>query len=53
MGKRNRIIRTVAIRWERNPLHELAKLRAKELNISVKDAVRLIQLQDELAKTPM
>lgn len=50
MVKRKRILTPVAIRWDRNPLHELAKLRAKELNISVNDAMRLIKLQDELAK---
>ena len=47
---RKRILSAVAIRWTHNPLHELAKLRAKELNISVNDAIRLIKLQDELAK---
>jgi len=47
---RKRILTPVAIRWNRNPLHELGKLRAKELNISVSDAIRLIQLQDELSK---
>jgi hypothetical protein len=47
---RKRIYTTAAIKWERNPLFELGKLRAKELNISVNDAMRLIKLQDELAK---
>ena len=47
---RKRILTPTAIKWGRNPLFELAKLRAKELNISVNDAMRLIKLQDELAK---
>jgi hypothetical protein len=47
---RKRIYTTVALRWERNPLHELGKLRAKELGISVDRAIKLIQLEDELAK---
>lgn len=50
MAKRKRIITIVAKQWERNPFHELCKLRAKELGISVREASRLIQLQDELAK---
>jgi len=47
---RKRIYSIIAVRWDRNPLHELGKLRAKELGISVKDAIRLITLQDELSK---
>jgi endonuclease V-like protein UPF0215 family len=49
---RQRIYNVVGIKWERNPLHELGKLRAKELGISVTEAIRLIQLQDELGKCP-
>lgn len=50
MAYRKRIYNTVAIKWERNPFMELAKLRAKEMNITVKEAVNLIKLQDELSK---
>jgi len=50
--KRKRILTPVAVRWEGNPLWELAKIKAKELNISTNDAVRLIKLQDELSKLP-
>lgn len=50
MAKRKRTFRVVAVRWDRNPLLELAKLRAKELEISVPEALRLIKLQDELAQ---
>ena len=49
---RKRIYTPVAIRWTRNPFHELAKLRANELGISYADAVSLIKLQDELSKLP-
>lgn len=52
MAYRRRIYNTVAIKWERNPFHELCKLRAKELGITYGEAVRLIKLQDELAKIP-
>ena len=50
MSYRKRIYNSVAVKWERNPLHELAKLRAKELNISVREAQDLIVLQTELSK---
>lgn len=50
MAYRKRIYNIVAVKWDRNPLHELGKLRAKELNISIADAIKLIQLQDELSK---
>lgn len=50
MKKRQRIYSIVAVKWDRNPLHELGKIRARELGISVKDAIRLITLQDELSK---
>lgn len=49
---RKRITTIIAVRWESNPLWELAKLQAKELGITPSDAVRLIKLQDELAKLP-
>ncbi len=52
MVKRKRILTPVAVRWEANPLWELAKLKAKELGITPSDAVKLIQLQDELSKLP-
>jgi len=52
MAKRQRIYSIVAVRWDRNPLHELGKLKAKELGVSVTDAIRLIKLQDELGKCP-
>jgi len=50
MARRERIYNIVAVRWDRNPLHELAKLKAKELGISVREATNLIQLETELAK---
>jgi hypothetical protein len=53
MAKRKRILSPVAVRWEANPLWELAKLKGKELGIKTSEAVRLIQLQDELSKIPM
>jgi hypothetical protein len=53
MAKRKRILTPVAVRWEANPLWELAKIRAKELGITPSEAVRLIKLQDELSKIPM
>lgn len=49
---RTRIYTAVAVRWERNPFHELCKLKAKELGITYSEAVRLITLQDELSKLP-
>lgn len=52
MSKRKRIYSAKAMRWERNPFHELCKLKAKELGIKYSEAVRLITLQDELAKIP-
>jgi hypothetical protein len=48
--KRKRIYTVVAKRWDNNPLWELAKLRAKELNISPLRAQKLILLQGELSK---
>ncbi|WZE63532.1 hypothetical protein PANI_CDS0012 [Maribacter phage Panino] len=50
MAQRKRITRPIAVRWERNPFHELCKLRSKELGISYKEAVSLLTLEHELAK---
>lgn len=47
---RKRIYTPAAIRWEANPLHELGKLKARELGITTSEAIALIQLEDELAK---
>ena len=52
MNKRKRILTPCAIRWESNPFWELAKIKARELGIKTSDAVRLIQLQDEIGKLP-
>lgn len=50
MAGRKRIYTPTAIRWDKNPLWELAKLRAKENDITVKEAQDLIVLETELAK---
>jgi hypothetical protein len=50
MAKRKRIITPVAKRWAKNPLWELAKLRATELNITVREAQDLLVLEHELAQ---
>lgn len=50
MAKRRRIFTAIAKRWDRNPLQELAKLRAKELGITVSEAKDLLALEKELAR---
>jgi len=52
MKKRKRILTPCAVRWDSNPLWELAKLKGREMGIKAGDALRLIQLQDELGKLP-
>lgn len=48
--KRKRTTRIVAVRWESNPLHELAKLKQKELNCSYDMAMKFVQMKQEIIK---
>lgn len=48
-SKRKRIYTPAAVKWDRNPMYELAKLKAKELNISISQMFKLLEMEEELA----